>query len=90
MPSDVWDHFVRMLAPGHEIVTGRTSQRTWRVAGVHPDPDSRTVAGELGWQPQGEEIVPEWPENEMDWIISTASPHGGRIVRSVSMRTPAS
>jgi hypothetical protein len=80
IPDDVWDHFIRMLAPGHEVRTGRRNQRIWRVGGVHPDPESHTIVGKLGWQPQGEEIVPEWSSAEMDWVASTASVHGGRIV----------
>jgi muramidase (phage lysozyme) len=27
IPDDVWDHFLRMLAPGHEITTGHAHQR---------------------------------------------------------------
>lgn len=80
IPDDIWDHFLRMLAPGYEITTGRRNQRVWRVGGVHREAEDRTVVGKLGWQPTGDEIVPEWSRESMDWLASTASPHGGRVV----------
>jgi hypothetical protein len=80
IPDDAFEHFARMLAPGYEIVTGRRHQRTWRVGGVHTDRDDRTLVGKLGWEPRGQEVVPQWSEAEKDWLSETASPHGGRVV----------
>lgn len=56
MPEDVFEHFVRVLMPGYEVVTGRRYQRTWRVGGLERDPasptltgtESRTLTGKLG------------------------------------------
>jgi hypothetical protein len=79
MPSDPYEHFVRMLAPGHEVVTGRRSQRIWRVGGLHRDDAGRTLVGKLGWVARDEEMVPEWSEPEKDWV-TTASPKGGKVV----------
>lgn len=80
MPEDVFEHFTRMLAPGYQVVTGRRHQRTWRVGGVVPDREAQTVTGKLGWLPVGEEVVPEWSEEDKDWLSSTTTPQGGRIV----------
>jgi hypothetical protein len=80
-PADVFDHFVRVLAPGHEVITGRRHQRTWRVGGLHPDPETRTVVGQVGWEPRGETvIVPRWSPEEMAWTASTEDPLGGDFV----------
>lgn len=80
VPGDAFNHFVRMLTPGFEVNTGRQHQRTWRVGGVRADAIERTLTGKLGWLPRGEEVVPEWSEDEKDWVSSTTTPRGGRIV----------
>jgi hypothetical protein len=81
MPRDVFEHFERMLAPGYEVVTGRRHQRTWRVGGVQRHDEDRTLTGRLGWIPRGgEEIVPEWSDEEKDWLSAMATTRGGRIV----------
>jgi hypothetical protein len=74
MPEDVFEHFVRMLAPGYEVVSGRANQRIWKVGGLAVDEEARTLTGKLGWQPREEEPVSEWSEDEMDWISGTAAP----------------
>jgi hypothetical protein len=79
-PEDVFEHFVRVLTPGWEVVTGRRHQRTWRVGGVDVDSDRRVVTGKLGWLPRGEEVVAEWSDEDKDWIANVAAPHGGRIL----------
>ena len=79
-PLDVFEHFVRMLAPGHEVVTGRRHQRIWRVGGVNADEEQRVLTGKLGWERVGLELVPEWSEEEKDWVSSEATPQGGRVV----------
>lgn len=77
----MFEHFVRLLAPGHEVVTGRRNQRTWKVGGVRRHEDDRTVTGRLGREPRGgEEVVPDWSEEEKDWLTMTVRPRGGRIV----------
>lgn len=81
LPPDVFEHFVRVLAPGYEVVTGRRHQRTWRVGGIQTHEDDRTLTGRLGWIPRGgEEVVPEWSDLEKDWLSATATTRGGRIV----------
>jgi hypothetical protein len=81
LPPDVFDHFVRVLAPGHAIITGRRHQRVWRVGGLRVDRQDRTVLGQLGWQPLGESVVvPEWSQEEMSWTSSTSDPQGGDVV----------
>lgn len=80
MPPGVFEHFGRMLAPGYEVVTGRRHQRTWRVGGVQVHEDDRMLTGRLGWVPRGEEVVPEWSEEEVDWRSATTTPRGGRIM----------
>ena len=80
MPEDVFEHFVRVLHPGREVVTGRRNQRTWRIGGIVVDAAGRTVFGKIGWVPRGEEQYTEWDDKTLDWISLTASPRGGRIV----------
>jgi hypothetical protein len=80
MPADVFDHFARVLAPGHEVVSGSRYQRVWRVGGIHPDWEQRLLVGKLGWQPAGAEAVSEWSEDEKDWTSTMTTPRGGRIV----------
>lgn len=81
IPSDVFEHFVRVLAPGYEVVTGRRHQRAWRVGGVQVHEEDRTVTGRLGWVPLGgEDVVVEWSDAEKDWVSITTTPRGGRIV----------
>ncbi len=55
LPEDLFEHFVRVLAPGYEVVTGRRNQRTWRVGGVQRHAEDRTLTGRLGWVPRGGE-----------------------------------
>jgi hypothetical protein len=80
MPDDVFEHFVRMLAPGYRVVTGRGNQRAWRVGGVHVDEADRIVTGKLGWVPVGEDVVPDWSDQEKDWAEHAVPPHGGKVV----------
>lgn len=80
LPPDVYEHFARMLAPGHEVVTGHRFQRIWRIGGVKRDPNQRTVVGKLGWVPRGEAVVPQWSAERKDWLSSTATPRGGKIL----------
>lgn len=76
LPSDSFDHFVRVLAPGYEVVSGRGHQRVWRAGGLQIDRDQETVTGRLGWQPLGTEDVtaPKWMPDEMDWRLETTDP----------------
>jgi hypothetical protein len=80
MPSDPFEHFVRMLAPGHEVVTGRKNQRAWRVGGIEMDEDERVLTGKLGWVPVGVEVMPDWSDELQDWAESPVDTHGGTIV----------
>src|SRR3954447_24641983 len=57
-PEDAFDHFCRMLAPGHEIITGKNPQRRWRIGGIHIDREQQTLTGKLGWEPVGRETIP--------------------------------
>jgi hypothetical protein len=80
MPSDVFQHFAGVLAPGYEIVTGQRFQRVWRVGGVTVDESAKMVLGKLGWVPLGEEVVPAWSEKAKDWVASYEPSHGGSVV----------
>jgi hypothetical protein len=60
MPEDVFDHFVRMLAPGYEVVTGRHHQRIWRVGGIRIDGEEQMLTGRLGWQTKEDEVISQW------------------------------
>jgi hypothetical protein len=79
-PDDVYAHLVGVLAPGYKVVTGRAYQRVWRVGGLQLFDDERQVAGKLGWEPLGEDIVPKWSDEEKDWLTTATSPHGGAIL----------
>lgn len=68
-----------MLLPGYEVVTGRRHQRVWKVGGLLPH-DDRTLTGQLGWLPKGEEVVPQWSDEEKAWVSSISAPHGGRVM----------
>lgn len=74
VPSDVFDHFFRMLTPGFEVVTGRKHQRVWKVGGIETDWSGRFLTGKLGWQPREDEVVADWSEEEKDWTTLTAEP----------------
>src|SRR6185437_282362 len=74
MPNEVFEHFVRVLAPGYEVVTGRRSQRVWRVGGLRIDEPEEVLTGKLGWQPREDEIVWEWSDEAKDWLSQTAAP----------------
>ena len=76
MPEDVFEHFVGVLAPGWEVESGRRNRRRWRVGGIDIDREHRVLTGKLGWIPEGEEVVAEWSEEEMDWIGRATKPHG--------------
>ncbi len=80
MPDDVFEHFVRVLAPGYEVVTGRANQRVWRVGGLRVNDEDRTITGKLGWQPKEEEVVSEWSEEEMDWLSQKAVPKERKLM----------
>lgn len=80
MPEDVFDHFVRMLAPGYEVVTGRNHQRTWRVGGIRIDQKERTLTGRLGWQTKDDEVISEWSDEVMDWLTQTAEPKERKLM----------
>ena len=80
MPPDPFEHFIRMLPPGYQVVTGRRHQRSWRVGGLQQDEVGRVLLGKLGWVPVGREVVPEWSEERKDWLESGVSPHGGKVV----------
>jgi len=68
MPSDSFDHFVRMLSPGYEVITkGRGKERAWRVGTIEVDSPGRFVTGKLGWHPREPEIVPSWSDELKDW-----------------------
>jgi hypothetical protein len=79
-PPDPYEHFVRMLMPGYEVVTGRRHKRSWRIGGLQRDDEAKTLVGKLGWEPIGRESVPLWDDYEKDWLSETATPHGGRVV----------
>jgi hypothetical protein len=75
MPSDSFDHFVRVLAPGYEIVTkGRGKERSWRVGAIEIDAEERFVTGKLGWHPREPEVVPLWSEELKDWPPTLSEP----------------
>ncbi len=81
IPGDVFDHFLRVFAPGREIVTGRRHRRSWRVGGLRVDAQLRVVTGNLGWVPYEEEVVvPVWSDEEDDWMTTTTAQRGGRVV----------
>jgi hypothetical protein len=80
MPEDVFEHLVRVLAPGYEVVTGRANQRVWKVGGLRVDEGGRAVTGKLGWQPREEEPVAEWSEEEKDWSSATAAPKERKLM----------
>lgn len=80
IPGDAFDHFVRVLAPGWEVVTGRRNQRTWKVGGIKLDEGQRMLTGKLGWAPRETELVEEWSDEDKDWVPSIAAPHGGRVL----------
>lgn len=75
MPSDSFDHFVRMLAPGYEVVTvGRGHERSWRVGAVEVDQDGSFVTGKLGWHQRDPEVVLSWSEELKDWPATLSEP----------------
>jgi hypothetical protein len=75
LSPDPFDHFVRMLAPGHEVITyGRGRERSWRVGAVEIDWDERFLTGKLGWHPRDPEIVPSWSQELKDWPPTAKEP----------------
>lgn len=75
LPDASFDHFVRVLAPGYEVVTyGRGSERSWRVGAVEIDGDDMFVTGKLGWHSRDPEIVPSWSDELKDWPPTTQEP----------------
>lgn len=78
-PEDVFRHFLDTLTPGLEVVTGRSSQRTWKVGGLQSNPQGKTLVGKLGWEPVGLDDEPRWSAEEMDWLPGTVPSHGGRV-----------
>lgn len=75
IPPDAFDHFVRMLAPGFEVITaGRGHERSWRAGAVEVDRDKRFVTGKLGWHTRDPEIVPSWSEDLKDWPATLKEP----------------
>lgn len=80
LPDDVFDHFRRVLAPGWQVVTGRKNQRTWRIGGVETDEDAQLLTAKLGYVPLDQEVVPQWDEQEMDWIATVSESHKGQIL----------
>jgi hypothetical protein len=79
-PEDAFDHFCRMLAAGHEVITGKNPQRRWRIGGIQIDSEQQTLTGKLGWEPVGRETIPLWDPENQDWVSESGRPHGGRIV----------
>lgn len=74
-PPGAFDHFVRMLAPGYEVLTaGRGHERSWRVGAVEVDHDDTFVTGKLGWHARDPEIVPSWSEDLKDWPATLSEP----------------
>lgn len=75
MPADAFDHFVRVLAPGYEVVTaGRGHERAWRVGAVEVDREDEFVTGKLGWHQRDPEIVPSWSDELKDWPPTVSPP----------------
>jgi hypothetical protein len=79
IPDDFFDHLRRVLAPGYEVVTGRRRQRVWKIGGSQVDEETAVLTGKLGWKPKGDAIVPDWSEEEQDWVASVTDPQGGQI-----------
>lgn len=79
-PGPVFEHFRGVLAPGWEVVTGRRHQRSWKVGGVHADPQATLLTGKLGWLPRGQTVVPAWSEEDQDWVSSLTAPAGGQVM----------
>jgi hypothetical protein len=80
IPSDVFGHFIRMLEPGYEVVTGRHHQRIWRVGGIRIDGEERMLTGRLGWQTKEDEVISQWSEEAMDWLTQTAEPKERKLM----------
>lgn len=75
IPTDSFDHFVRMLAPGYEVITkGRGKERSWRVGAIEVDAEDRFVTGKLGWHPREPEVVPSWSDELKDWPATLSTP----------------
>lgn len=68
IPTDSFDHFVRVLTPGYEVITqGRGKERSWRIGAIDVDRADQFVTGKLGWHPREPEVVPSWSEELKDW-----------------------
>lgn len=74
-PGDAFDHFVRVLAPGYEVVTsGRGHDRSWRVGAIERDSDEQFVTGKLGWHRLAPDVVPSWSDELKDWPSTETQP----------------
>jgi hypothetical protein len=77
-PDSPFDHFSAVLEPGFDVVTGRGYKRGWKVGGVEIDPARQVLTGKLGWYPLGKEVVvPDWSEEEQDWLTEAQRAGGG-------------
>lgn len=75
LPADSFDHFVRVLAPGYEVITaGRGRERSWRVGAIEVDEADLFVTGKLGWYPRKPEVVPSWSDELKDWLATLSTP----------------
>ncbi len=79
-PNDVYEHFVRMLAPGYEVRRGRRFRRIWRVGGLQRHDEERVLTGKLGSLPEGDDVVVQWSDELKDWTTSSTTRHGDRVV----------
>jgi hypothetical protein len=79
-PADVFDHFLRMLAPEYDVVTGHSHQLIWRVGGIQDDIAAQVITGRLGLQPREDELVPEWSVEAKDWPTEIARPKGPKLL----------
>jgi hypothetical protein len=81
MPPDAFEQFVSVLRPGYRVVTGRSNQRVWRIGGIESDEVDRVLTARLGFQPLVEEgTVPDWSEEEKDWVPVTAGPREPKLI----------
>jgi hypothetical protein len=81
MPTNVYEHLGRVLAPGHEIFTGGKARRVWRVGRIRADPTDRTLLGKLGWASEGKEVdVPRWSPDVRDWVTDLQPARDGGVV----------
>jgi hypothetical protein len=75
MPEDSFDHFVRVLAPGYEVITaGRGHERSWRAGAIEVGEADLFVTGKLGWYRREPEVVPSWSAELKDWLATLSTP----------------